>query len=270
MQQLIDLYNKPLPETAAWIDKGILPKSSILLLGGEAKIGKSLLVMDLMHYLRTGSCPWLPVAELPRAVLYIEQEIGEIGLQMRVKTRYRDVQPPGGIFICSKHPDFYHLDKVLGRDALYRAIDETGAQVVVIDPISRCFLGDENSNTEVNRLFVSLDMVLERYRSEGLSIVLVHHFGKPPLMTGELNRDPLSPYNFRGASKWFDAPDALITMIKQTPGPGEWLRVKIGFEVRHGEHLPPKLLAIKEPGWVHEVCLRGLRSAPLHLRSAAE
>jgi hypothetical protein len=46
------------------------------------------------------------------------------------------------------------------------------------------------------------------------------------------NFDPLSPYNFRGSSKFFDAPDTIITFQPIVARPGEWARVRTGWKLR--------------------------------------
>jgi hypothetical protein len=71
-------------------------------------------------------------------------------------------------------------------------------------------VGNENDNSDVQKLVRHLKELMVKHADKDLSIVLSHHFGKPPRVTDD-EHDPLSPYNFRGASKWFDMADSLIT-----------------------------------------------------------
>ena len=250
VQKFSTLYERELPRVPNWIAGGVLPKGGILLMGGEAKIGKTFLLLDMAEGLASATSLWgTEICVMEEATtLYIEQEVGEHELQRRLRMRYRSV-PPGNLYYTSKVKDFL-LDTPTGKQALIDLIRECAANVVIIDPISKCMIADENSNREVNRLFLNLDEVCGTF--PGLSIVIAHHFGKPPKIEQQ-TLDPLSPYNFRGAAKWFDNPDSLITAIKRQPKHGEWKRLRIGFEVRQGEPIPPLTLAILEGGIVQVV-----------------
>jgi RecA-family ATPase len=226
-----------LPEKPFWISGGVLPKSGILLMGGEAKIGKTFLDLDLAHALGTGGKLWGTDYEVssPTSVHYFEQEVGEIEFQRRIKMRY-DVlgeKPPENLFVSSRVKGFF-LDTGEGQKIIARELEATKAKVAIIDPIGRCMLGNENDNMEVGGLFRRLDELLISFPE--LSFVISHHFGKPPREDDDV--DPLSPYRFRGASKWFDAPDTLVTFMRLSDHPGEWRRLKGRITVRQGE--PPE------------------------------
>ena len=219
-----------------------------MLLGGYAKIGKTFLLLDLAHNVATGGKLWgtditVPV---PAPVFYFEQEVGEMEFQRRVKMRYDALKiiPPDNLFYESRAKDFF-VDTIRGVDHIRKRIKETEAKVIIVDPIGRCLLGDENSNKDIGGLFQHLDGLLHDFPE--VSIIMAHHFGKPPK---EDDADPLSPYNFRGASKWFDAPDTLITFAPMTPHPGEWKRLKCRFEVRQGEPMDGRGLIIEPFGIV--------------------
>jgi len=235
--KISDLYARPMPEHPMWISGGVLPKSGIMLMGGAAKIGKTFLLLDLAHNLATGGSLWGRTeykVETPVPTLYMEQEVGEIEFQRRVKNRYETLKhpPPGNLFYTSRLKGFF-LDTNEGQKILMNEIKATGAQVVIIDPVSRCMLANENDNSEVAGLFRRLDEALIEVPE--LSIVLSHHFGKPPKDAEEMVMDSLSPYNFRGASKWFDSPDTLITLASMDKMPGEWKRLVGAIEMRQGE-----------------------------------
>ncbi len=64
--------------------------------------------------------------------------------------------------------------------------------------------------------------------------MMSHHFSKP-VQKPEDARDPLSAYNFRGSSKWFDAPDTLVTAVRLPAKENEWWRIKTDWTTRQGE-----------------------------------
>jgi hypothetical protein len=255
--RLVDLYYRPLPSAPAWISGGVLMKGGIMLMGGLAKIGKTMLGLDLAHNLGTGGTLWGTDYQVlsPAPVLYIDKELGEYGFHERVKKRYETLgtPPPGNLYYLSRPRDFY-LDTHSGIDRLADEVTATGAKIVFLDPISRCMMGDENSNTDVNRLFVNLDRILADFPD--LSFVLTHHFGKPPRGADADDYDPFSPYNFRGASKWFDAPDTLVTFQRQPAGgPTEWWRLRTGWQFRHAPEPEENLvLAVTDGGLIQRIC----------------
>ncbi|HPO87332.1 MAG TPA: AAA family ATPase [Candidatus Hydrogenedentes bacterium] len=251
-EQLLDLYSTPPAENPVWISDGILPRGGILLIGGYAKVGKSFLLLDLIHGLATGSKVWghFTVPE-PTTVLYLDFEIGKVALQQRVKWRYDTLKtpPPKGMYYLSR-PKQMFLDTAGGASALAREIEETGAKVVVVDPLSRCMLGQENDAADVGRLFRHLDELLASY--EDLSFVLSHHLGKPPKEDALL--DEFSPYRLRGSSRFFDCPDAIAIVHKgMLASPGELWRLKIGFELRQAASPPALKLAVMDGGLIQPV-----------------
>jgi RecA-family ATPase len=230
-QQLRNLWSAPLPSTDGWINNGILPRGGILLLGGPAKIGKTFLLLDMSYSLTWGGRLWGTEYEIrePTTVLYLDYEVGEYEFQRRVKLR--PTVPHDNLYYIAKPNDMW-LDTRQGIEKLKTEIDAVGAKVVIVDPVSRAMLGHENDNTQVQVLFKHLDSLITSYKD--LSIVLSHHFGKPPQGENRKDFDPFSPYNFRGASKWFDACDSLITLVPTGPVGEEWLRLEIGMELRRG------------------------------------
>jgi AAA domain len=226
------LFNKQITEQPTYVSGGVIPRSGIVLMGGQAKIGKTFLLLDMAHALASGGSLWetnYKVIE-PVPVLYCEQEVGEAEFKRRVDLRYNTMgeEPPEGFHYVSKMKNFL-LDTNEGQRRLAMEIDASKAKVVIIDPIGRCLLGEENDNGAIGKLFQRFDELI--ISKPGLTIVIAHHFGKPSISD---DYDPLNPYNFRGASKFFDAPDALMTFCPVTKSPGEWLRVKGKFKLRTG------------------------------------
>lgn len=210
----LDLINKELPDIPYWIDP-ILPKTGKLLIGGEAKIGKSWAMLEIVRSLATGNSPFnwerISVPE-PAKVLYVEQELGEHLLQPRLLDSFAGVlsdEELGRITYVSKDTNVV-LSELDGMNYLEELIEKSGAQVVILDPMSKIHFYDENNATDMGRLFNFLDQIINNFRDKrALSLVLVHHYRKPPTQA-DAAYDPLTPYNFRG-TRWFDDPDAIVT-----------------------------------------------------------
>lgn len=230
-------------------------------MGGEAEIGKTYLGIDLAHNLAVGGALWgtdFKVVE-PVPVYYFEQEVGEIEFQRRIKERY-DVlgeDPPEKFYVSSRLREFF-LDSSKGQSILAKEIESVGAKVAIIDPIGRCMIGDENSNAEVGRLFARFDELMVTYPE--LSFVIIHHFGKPPKEDDGI--DPLSPYRFRGASKWYDCPDSRVMAMRMADHPGEWFRLKFGMRLRRGPRVEPIKLSVLPGGIVKPTVEQGQALKP--------
>jgi RecA-family ATPase len=248
-EKVRDLFNSPKVEHPCYVSGGVIPRSGIVLMGGQAKIGKTFLLIDLAHSLATGGLLWgMDYAVVERVpVLYCEQEIGREAFQERVQARYNKLgeQPPDNFFFISKMENL-QVDTLVGQMKLSKEIEETGAKVVIIDPIGRCLSGEENDNNVIGKFFQRLDATIRKF--PGLTFIIAHHFGKP---RRDDDYDALDPYNFRGASKFFDAPDSLITFCPLNNRPGEWKRVKGRLRLRRGKEPEEDFeLSVKEGGIV--------------------
>jgi hypothetical protein len=120
------------------------------------------------------------------------------------------------------------------RKAIERYLDDILPNVMIVDPVTKFMEGDDSSNEDVKRFLEFCDILIEKFadRTE-LSIVLSHHFKKPSTdFKGELV-NPGNIYNFRGASKWPDDMDSIITMQRHDVSPSHW-RLECEPEFRHG------------------------------------
>ncbi|CAB4142735.1 AAA domain containing protein [uncultured Caudovirales phage] len=187
-------------------------------MGGEAKLGKTFTVFS--GYAKALACqenlfnnPDWPVPQAAR-VLVIEQELGPYILQKRVQTMFAHSNLKyfaENLWAISKEPDL-KLDT--GFDLIRAQLDVIQPNILICDPIANFHTGNENAAQEVEALINQMKRLLREYRELDLSIVFTHHFGKPPAAQFADDVDRLSPYTFRGSSKWYDAVDTAHTIIK--------------------------------------------------------
>lgn len=244
---IVDLLDRPDEPAPCWIEPAVLPKSGKLLFGGESKTGKSIIMLEIARALAMGKapfgCPVLSVPE-PMKVLVVEQEIGEWGLKKRAARIFagedRDLL----------RENFFGVSKVRGLAVnetdsikfLADLVHKLGAKVVFLDPIGKMHNYDENDNSQINRLFRRLDELIDACKGLQTSLVISHHFGKPGNLKdsrfGPDDEMAFSPYNFRGASKWFDDPDTLVVCRRyETPTPSNWWKIRSKWVQRQGESL---------------------------------
>lgn len=246
-ERVTDLLNRVIQEPPAYISQNILTRGGTLLLGGEAKTGKSFLMLELARALTTGKSFLNNSAfsvPMRAKVIYIEAENGEVTTQKRIREIFKDEDPRvyGDYFFHrSKNLD-YQLDARSGIEYFVQDIQAVRPNVIILDPISFMFHKDENDATEVGKLYLTLARLKELGADENTSIVMAHHFKKPPTGDAAEGYDFLSEYNFRGSSKWKDGGDSLITMHRgrtyRHPDNSEWWSLKMRFLTRHGSSPP--------------------------------
>jgi hypothetical protein len=247
-RRLTDLIREPETKYPAWIDPVVLPKGGILLFGGHSKIGKSFLGLEVARAISTGDTlfGYGGFKTQEGKVLILEQEIGEFGLKSRAKTVFQHEnldKVSDNLWFVSMDTDLM-LDTHSGLNLIADNIDKTGANVLILDPISDLFEGDENDNTAVGQVFHNLGQLRKMFRNQNLSIVIAHHFGKPPTGKYQEGYDHLSFHNFRGASKFFSKPDTVCTAWRseELSTPWEAWKLKMRWICRQGES-PPEMYA---------------------------
>jgi hypothetical protein len=85
----------------------------------------------------------------------------------------------------------------------------------------------------VRRFLEFVDVLIDRFKDLGLSVIMTHHFKKPAHDWQGNEVDPLSTYNFRGGSRWGDDVDALICMRRHDDDEQHW-RLECEPTLRHG------------------------------------
>lgn len=218
-----------------------------MLFGGETKIGKSLIMMELVRNLVTGeqplNHPQFFVAEKAR-VLMIEQELGPWGLQKRIKTAYQGIEKSieDNVYFVSQDPEFVIGENAKIKEHLIRYIKELGINVLFLDPMNRLHCLNENDNQDVGFIFRTMEGVIDACRDLGTSIVFSHHFRKKPMGRDVQGYDILDPNNFSGSYKWTSQPGTLVCIHRHTKnepmlneqGKRMW-ELSTGWTIRNGE-----------------------------------
>lgn len=222
-EKVSKLLEETLRDDIFYIDPCILPKGGTMLFGGQAKIGKSMIMLELARALATGTRPFdSSIFTVPKKVnvLLIEQELGKNELKKRlshVLARHKFVQYDETLHYLTAVPDM-QLSQQDGVIYLRQEIERVQPQVVILDPISMFHGFDENSNTDIGELFRRIEKIKESVPHLELSFILSHHFKKPSTSNWS-KPDHLNPYNFSGSQRWFNTPDTLVTFHRKTTLP---------------------------------------------------
>jgi len=165
-----DLVKSDLPPTPCWIGPpSVVPKGGLILLGGEPKIGKTWIALEVTRALSSGGELFERSdfkAEEPCRVLYIDQELGPEALKERVQLCYADdVAAMEQVHYITQRETVVDLSDRGSRDEVYGVLDQLKPNVVVFDPMEKMHAVNENDAMFTGMADGSLDAVLEIWPS---------------------------------------------------------------------------------------------------------
>lgn len=196
----LGLAADPMP----WCVAGVL--EGLGLLWGEAGVGKSFVACSIAASVATGR-PWLGHRVSEGAVVYVAGEGGAGSVARRLDaalTALRCCDPEDGpvpLWIATPGVDLAN-----GPAELIALLDRVCPRLIIIDTLSRCYRGDENSSQDMGRFVLSLDMLRDLY---GCSVLVVHHANKT---------DKTGSGRVRGSSVLYGAVDVSVQLVPQKDG----------------------------------------------------
>ena len=125
------------------------------------------------------------------------------------------------------------LGSDLDRERVLSIIQESGAEVVIFDPLTSLHCVNENDNVQIRRI---LDNLTEICRRANVTAILIHHFGKP----GK-DDDGSTQHRVRGGSSIRDWADTVMTFSHQKHET-KILRKLEFIKVRNGPEPKPIIL----------------------------
>lgn len=231
---LTELMLRDYPDNPGICAGGILIHRGLAVLGGPPKLGKSSIVKNFTLRRSIGA-PWLGFATTAGCTLYLQAEIPEPQLQKRLGLMLMDVgtAPAAGTL-------YFLTDRTMKLDrpedvARLRAhIERLRPDLLVIDPLARFMVGDENGTKDMGAFIAVLDSLIQDY---DLAVLVVHHTGKPGLEGRE------GGHRLRGSSALFAAADSVLMLDRADDG------FKLSFELRHGREPSPLYLTRSDTLW---------------------
>jgi len=178
-----ELIEKQIPERK-FILKPWLPEAAISMVYAPPGVGKSYLCLSAAGTIASGgtlfkTSPW--EAPEPKRVLYVDGEMHEADLQMRIKKLFNDL----GKNIPDNHLRYINgswqsefipdLSNPEGQALIEEVIVDQGTKVLFLDNLSTlCRSGRENETDS----WKQMQTWLLQLRWRGIAVVLVHHAGK--------------------------------------------------------------------------------------------
>jgi AAA domain-containing protein len=214
------------------VEPGLLPAQGILFVGGEPKVGKSLLVANLALSLAAGSDRLGFPVPAPRRVLVCQFELPIPQFVSRLATMRRLMGPAAdqNLFIDTRATG-HLLSAPQGLQHFLTAAHAAAAEIIVLDPLYSTHDQDENDTRAMAALCQSLLRLREASRA---ALIVVHHVRK------SIGRYEIGSA-FRGSSALHAVGDSYVLLTRPSP---QFNTVELRFQFRYAAPQPPRLLQL--------------------------
>lgn len=198
----------PERDLAPEVIKGVLRKGHKMLLGGSSKAGKSFALIELAAALASGT-KWLGWECRKSRVLYFNFEIDPASFVYRVHKvcdALHTRPAPGMLQVWNMRGKFVGLDDFI--DAVTSYCANQHIDVLIIDPIYKLTMGDENKASDIIKLCNAFDRLASVLNA---SVVYCHHFAKG---TAFANASKAVADRVSGSGVFGRDADAILTMTQ--------------------------------------------------------
>ena len=251
--QLLEHNPAPAP---ALIEPSLLPSSGILFVGGEPKVGKSLLVANLALALASGSARAGFTIPQAQRVLICQFELPTPQFAARLAPMRKPIgSSADSNLLIDTEAAGHLLSAPRGLDHFLVAIRSAQADVVVLDPLYSTHDQDENDT----RAMAALCQTLLRLRDAShAALIVVHHVRK------SVGRYEIGSA-FRGSSALHAVGDSYLLLVRPSP---QVPTVELRFQFRYAPAQEPRLLTLDADTLWFEAC--SSTPAPVRARRKVE
>lgn len=230
------LEQQPAAPPACLVEPGLLPAQGILFVGGEPKVGKSLLVANLALSLAAGTDRIGFPIPAPRRVLVCQFELPVPQFVSRLVTMRRALGPEGTPsadqhLLVDTRATGHLLSAAEGLGHFLAAAKAASAEVIVLDPLYSAHDQDENDTRAMAALCQSL---LRLRDASHAALIVVHHVRK------SIGRHEIGSA-FRGSSALHAVGDSYLLVTRPSP---QLATVELRFQFRYAAPQPPRLLEL--------------------------
>jgi 5S rRNA maturation endonuclease (ribonuclease M5) len=231
------------PPEVEWIVEGVIQKGGNGIVTGEPKAGKSLLMIDLLLAVATGT-PWLGFSVSRRVKCALISREDYPGMtQQRLARLFRGtvrrMDFEGWLWINTRWQTPTFLLEDNGHvSQLIEEMRSENVEFACFDVFRRLHGQDENDNTAIQKI---LDQLARIQTEVGCALALVHHTTKDA--NGSIFRRIRGATAIHGWTEW-----ALGVSVTNNEEPGrDWIR-KVEFETKAACPADPVYFRIEAPG----------------------
>jgi hypothetical protein len=218
------LTQQPATPPSCWIEPGLLPPQGILFVGGEPKVGKSLLVANLALALAAGKDRAGFTIPAARRVLVCQFELPTQQFVGRLTTMRRALGAAADHnLLVDTRASGHLLSAPQGLNHFLQAARAASAEVIILDPLYSTHDQDENDTRSMAALCQSL---LRLRDASQASLIVVHHVRK------SISRDEIGRA-FRGSSALHAVGDSYLLLTRSSGS-----AVELRFQFRYAA--PPQ------------------------------
>jgi hypothetical protein len=226
------LQQQPASAPPCLVEPGLLPPQGILFVGGEPKVGKSLLVANLALSLAAGSGRCGFSIPAPRRVLIcqfelpVPQFVGRLAVMRRAMGTAADLN-----LLVDTRATGHLLCAPQGMNHFLAAAKAAAAEVIILDPLYSTHDQDENDTRSMAALCQSLLRLRDVSKA---ALIVVHHVRK------SITRYEIGSA-FRGSSSLHAVGDSYMLLTRPSP---QLPTVELRFQFRYAPAQPPRLLQL--------------------------
>jgi AAA domain len=234
------------------VEPGLLPAQGILFLGGEPKLGKSLLVANLALSLAAGADRLGFSIPSARRVLICQFELPLPQFVSRLTLMRRTLGPMADdrLFVDTRSAG-HLLSTPQGLNHFLAAAQAAAAEVIVLDPLYSAHDQDENDTRAMAALCQSL---LRLRDGTGAALIVIHHVRKT------INRHEIGSA-FRGSSALHAVGDSYVLATRPSP---QLPTLELRFQFRYAAPQQPRLLELNP-----QTLWFSTRTGPMQAKSAS-
>ncbi len=226
------LQQQPSTAPACLVEPGLLPPQGILFVGGEPKVGKSLLVANLALALAAGidrlgfSIPTRRRVLICQFELPVPQFVSRLASMRRALGAAADQH-----LLVDTRASGHLLSTAQGLNHFVSAARAAAAEVLVLDPLYSTHDQDENDTRAMAALCQSLLRLRDTARA---ALVVVHHVRK------SIGRHEIGSA-FRGSSALHAVGDSYLLLTRPAP---QLATIELRFQFRYAAAQPSRLLQL--------------------------
>ena len=229
LAQLLDA--QPAAQPPCWIEPGLLPPQGILFVGGEPKVGKSLLVANLALALAAGRDRAGFTVPAARRVLVCQFELPTAQFVARLAVMREAIGAAAdNNLLVDTRASGHLLSAPQGLQHFLSAARAAQAEVIVLDPLYSAHDQDENDTRSMAALCQSLLRLRDASKA---ALIVVHHVRKS-IARGEIGSA------FRGSSALHAVGDSYLLLTRSAAQVAA--SVELRFQFRYAAAPPARLL----------------------------